>query len=60
MNKGILFIILGVICIAASIVMWKIGSESSHLSELKDYWYVPLPLAGVALIAGVKHLSAKK
>ena len=60
MNKGLLFIILGIICATASIVMWQIGSNSGHLTELKDYFYVPLPLAGILLIVGIQKMNKKQ
>ena len=50
MNRKSLFYMLGVLCIVASIAMYFIGKESSHLSELKDFWWMPLPLAALALI----------
>lgn len=50
----VFLIILAVLCIAASVVMYIVGSDSSHLSELKDFWYVPLPLAVVALLGAFK------
>lgn len=34
--------LLGVLCLAASAIMYLVGSDSSHLSELKDYFWVPL------------------
>ena len=48
MKIGIL--ILGIIVTIAAFVMKYIGETSSHLSELKDFWYIPLPL-GILLIA---------
>jgi hypothetical protein len=50
MNKKSLFYLLGVLCIAASAAMYFIGKNSSHLSELKDFWWMPLPLAALALL----------
>lgn len=54
MKKGLLFI-LAIICIIASVAMYIIGNDSSHLSELKDFWYVPLPLALVAILGAIKQ-----
>ena len=54
MNKKSVFYILGVLCIVASIAMYMIGKNSSHLSELKDFWWVPLPLAAIALLIANK------
>lgn len=55
MNKKSLFFLLGVLCIAASVAMYVIGKNSSHLSELSDFWWIPLPLGLLALfVAGRK------
>lgn len=45
---------LAALCIVASVVMYVVGSDSTHLSELKDFWYVPLPLALVALLGALR------
>lgn len=50
----VFLIILAVLCVVAAVVMYIIGSDSSHLSELKDFWYVPLPLAVVALFGALR------
>jgi hypothetical protein len=60
MKKGIVFISLGVICTVAAVVMKQVGESSDHLSELKDYYYVPLPLACVCIAVGIQHLKKKK
>lgn len=54
MTKNKLFFLLGLFCIVASIVMYFLGKESSHLSELKDYWWIPLPPGALALLAANK------
>jgi hypothetical protein len=54
MNKKSLFYILGVLCIVASAAMYFIGKNSSHLSELSDFWWIPLPLAAIALLIANK------
>lgn len=41
--------IIGVLCLVAGGVMYIIGNNSSHLSELKDFFWVPLPL-GILLL----------
>ncbi len=49
------FGIVGLLAVIASIVMYKMGKNSSHLSELKNFWWYPLPLAVICfLIAGAK------
>jgi hypothetical protein len=50
MNKKAVFGVIGVIAVIASIVMYRIGSHSSHLSELKNFWWYPLPLAVICFI----------
>jgi hypothetical protein len=32
-----------------------IGKISSHLSELKDFWSVPLPLGGISFLLATKR-----
>ena len=55
MNRKRVFFLLGALCIAASIIMYMVGKNSSHLSELSDFWWIPLPLGLLALfIAGRK------
>jgi hypothetical protein len=34
--------------------MFAIGSNSSHLTELKDFWWIPLPLGAIALLLSNK------
>lgn len=48
-------IVLGFLALIASAGMFIVGSDSSHLSELKDYFWVPLPLAAVLFGAGVQQ-----
>ncbi len=45
---------LGSLCVAASIGMYLVGADSSHLSELKDVFWVPLPLAVVSVLVALK------
>jgi magnesium-transporting ATPase (P-type) len=53
MNKKAVFGTIGVLAVIASIAMYVIGGKSSHLSELKDFWWMPLILAAICLaIAG--------
>lgn len=55
MNRKKIFFVIGLLCIIASIAMYMIGKESSHLSELKDFWWMPMPLAALALILANKN-----
>jgi hypothetical protein len=50
MDKKRLLYLLGLLCLAASAAMYFIGSNSGHLSELKDFWWMPLPLGIIALL----------
>ena len=45
MNKKTVFGVIGALAVIAAIVMYKVGRNSSHLSELKNFWWYPLPLA---------------
>jgi hypothetical protein len=49
-GKQVLILILAIACLGAGVAMYLIGNDSSKLSELKDYWWTPIPL-GVVLIA---------
>jgi hypothetical protein len=55
MNKTLLSIIM-VLSFIASLVMFVVGKNSGHLSELYDFFWAPLPLGIVALIS----LAVKK
>lgn len=52
MNKKAIFGILGFLSLAASAGMYIMRNDS-HLSELGDYWWIPLPLAVLSLIGAV-------
>jgi hypothetical protein len=49
MKNKKLFGVLAIICFAAALIMKLVGNKSSHLSELKDFWWMPIPL-GVLLL----------
>lgn len=53
MSKTVLFIIAA-ICFIAAGVMYYVGNDSSHLSELADFFYLPIPLGIIAIIGGVR------
>jgi len=57
MKKGVLFIVLGALVTIGALVMYQIGNTSSHLSELKDYYYYPLPLACILIAIGIQQLK---
>ena len=50
-------IILAVIAFLAAGIMYYLGSESSHLSELMDFYYYPIPLGVLGLIGAFKKKS---
>ena len=53
MNKKTVFGTIGILAVIASIAMYVIGGNSSHLTELKDYWWAPLIVAAISLaVAG--------
>ena len=54
MNKKVVFGALGVLCLVASVAMYMIGNNNGHLTELKDYWWMPLPLAAILLLLSSK------
>jgi hypothetical protein len=53
MNK-ILLIIVSTLAFSSSIAMYIIGKDSSHLSELYDLFWIPLPLGVLALLGALK------
>lgn len=53
MSKS-LFTILGLLALIAAGAMYYVGKSSSHLSELKDFWWIPVPLGLLLLILGNK------
>jgi hypothetical protein len=44
------YYILGVICIIAAGAMYFLGKEDPKLTELKDFWWIPLPIAALFLL----------
>jgi hypothetical protein len=51
MNKKTVLAVVAVLAIVAAVVMYRTGHRSSHLSELKNFWWMPLPLAALCLLA---------
>ena len=41
---------LGLLCMIAALVMYFVGKNSSHLSELYDYFWIPLPMGAIFLL----------
>lgn len=59
MNKKAVLNLIGVLAVIASIAMYMVGKDSSHLSELKEFWWAPLPLALICfLVAGMGKSKA--
>jgi len=54
MNKKTVFGTLGVLCLVASVAMYMIGGNNANLTELKDFWWMPLPLAAILLLLAAK------
>lgn len=50
MNKKTVFGTIGVLAIIVSIAMYVIGGNSSHLTELKEFWWAPLIVAVICLV----------
>lgn len=57
MKQKLFFWIFGIICLVAAIVMYVIGSGSSHLSELADFFYIPIPLGIISIMLGFRKAS---
>lgn len=52
MKAKILFGVLGVLALAAAGIMYSFRNDS-HLSELGDVWWVPLPLGAITLVLAI-------
>ena len=59
MNKNFLLIV-GFLALGAALAMRIIGGNSSHMSELQDYWWVPLPLALICFLAASRKKASGK
>jgi hypothetical protein len=59
MNKKTIFGTIGVLAVIASIGMYIVGGNSSHLTELREFWWAPLIVAAICLaIAGTSKPKA--
>lgn len=56
--KRTVFFTIAILAFAASMAMYIIGKDSSHLSELYDVFWMPLPLGVLCLFFGL--MSKKK
>jgi hypothetical protein len=59
MNK-VLLLVLGFLALAAAWAMRIVGANSSHLSELREYWWIPLPLALICFLVAMKKSNTTK
>ena len=50
MNKKKIFNILGALAMVAAVAMYVIGSNDGHLTELKDFFWAPLPLSVIFFV----------
>jgi hypothetical protein len=48
---------LGILSFGAAAVMFQVGSTNGHLTELKDFFWVPIPLGIVLVLLGLKKKS---
>ncbi|MEK9159735.1 MAG: hypothetical protein AAB383_03315 [Patescibacteria group bacterium] len=53
-NPKKIFQVIGSLALIASIAMFIVGSNSGHLTELKDFFWAPLILAVVCFFAATK------
>ena len=58
MSKSAIWNVIGILSLFASAAMYVIGGSSGHMSELKDLFFVPLPLAAIAF--GVANKVGKQ
>lgn len=53
-NPKKVFSTIASLALLASVIMFLVGSNSSHLTELRDFFWVPLVLAVVSFMAANK------
>ena len=53
MNKKLLYIV-AILSFAAALGIYIVGSTNAHLIVLKDFFWVPIPLGLIALVAAKK------
>jgi len=58
--KKTMFFIFAALTFIASIVMYYVGSNSANLSELLDFYWVPLPLGLILLLVAIKTPQSEK
>ena len=57
MNKKALYVV-AFLSFAASAGMYLVGSTNGHLTELLDFFWIPVPLGVIAIIATFKKEEA--
>ena len=58
MNKKF-YGIVGMLAVASSLGMYLAGNNSTHLTELKNYWLIPLPIALICFLLATKRTTNK-
>lgn len=53
-GKQVFYLILGIVALLAAGGMYYVGSNNSRLSELEDFWYMPIPLGILAIALAFK------
>ena len=55
-----LYLILGIVSLAASFFFYRYGSTNSNLSELTRYFYLPLPIGGYFFYGFIRRIMNKQ
>lgn len=50
--------LLALLCFLASLIMYQVGSSSGHLRELKDMFWLPLPLGVIFALLALKNKNS--
>ena len=59
MVRNIIFVMLGLISFGICFSMFVIGNSNARLSELKDFWFLPIPIGLFFMIAGIAGILKK-
>ena len=54
MNKKVILRMLGSLSFGVAALMFVIGSNNDHLTELKDFFWMPIPLGIIFNFAAYK------
>jgi len=49
--------ILASLCFSAAVGMYAVGSTNGHLTELKDFFWIPIPLGLICTIVALRKKS---